>query len=337
MRWWCACRGSPLWERPEDMDTLGRLFAVTTSLRAAPRFSAEIGGWPWLRFLGFQGSDPSLLQIAPKEPPEAYNTARQWIFHFYLPILVATRMNLVWAAAIWLHKATINALNTGIRMKAKTFQVMSAMATSCVLDGNPSMPFILNNDTQDFNPFIPNADALVCNVLPESPSKSEKFTPGGLMFVDCMCNLQRSAAVSFLFVTYGTYLQKAKRTINCGNVVVTPARLIEFAKFQVDYILGNNPMNMSYMVGYGKKYPERAHHRGASLPSIGDHPEPMGCSGWSYLNSSNPNLNLLVGAVVGGPDGNDQFADNRRDAKYSEPTTYVNAPLVGILAYFKAH
>lgn len=96
-------------------------------------------------------------------------------------------------------------------------------------------------------------------------------------------------------------------------------------------------MKMSYMVGYGSKYPERIHHRGSSLPSIAQHPQRIDCKGGTpYFLSGGPNQNLLIGAVVGGPRVDDSFADDRLDATNSEPTTYVNAPLVGLLAYFKS-
>ncbi|RZC20041.1 Endoglucanase 3, partial [Glycine soja] len=56
-------------------------------------------------------------------------------------------------------------------------------------------------------------------------------------------------------------MQSAKKTVTCGNEVVDPARLINLAKSQVDYILGKNPLGMSYMVGYRAKYPEKIHHQ----------------------------------------------------------------------------
>lgn len=97
-------------------------------------------------------------------------------------------------------------------------------------------------------------------------------------------------------------------------------------------------MNMSYMVGYGPKFPERIHHRASSLPSIVEHPSHISCKGGSfYFESQNPNPNLLVGAVVGGPDIKDSYTDSRADFVQSEPTTYINAPLVGLLAYFNSH
>ena len=107
---------------------------------------------------------------------------------------------------------------------------------------------------------------------------------------------------------------------------------------QVDYILGKNPLQMSYMVGYGQKFPQRIHHRGSSLPSIDQRQARIDCdSGTQYYHSNSPNANLVIGAVVGGPDIKDSYLDSRAEFVQSEPTTYINAPLVGVLAYFKSH
>lgn len=107
---------------------------------------------------------------------------------------------------------------------------------------------------------------------------------------------------------------------------------------QVDYILGDNPLGMSYMVGYGRRFPRRIHHRGSSVPSVSAHPARIGCKeGSRYFLSPNPNPNLLVGAVVGGPNVTDAFPDSRPYFVQSEPTTYINAPLVGLLGYFSTH
>ncbi|KAL5134368.1 Pentatricopeptide repeat-containing protein, chloroplastic [Glycine soja] len=53
-------------------------------------------------------------------------------------------------------------------------------------------------------------------------------------------------------------MKSAKKTVTCGNEVVDPARLINLAKSQVDYILGKNPLGMSYMVGYRAKAVDRS-------------------------------------------------------------------------------
>lgn len=95
-------------------------------------------------------------------------------------------------------------------------------------------------------------------------------------------------------------------------------------------------MKMSYMVGYGSKYPTQLHHRGSSIPSIRNQPEKVGCNeGYStWYTSSKPNPNNHVGAIVGGPNSNDQFTDSRSDYSHEEPTTYMNAAFVGSAAAF---
>lgn len=92
--------------------------------------------------------------------------------------------------------------------------------------------------------------------------------------------------------------------------------------------MGDNPMKLSYMVGYGSGFPKYIHHRGSSLPSVTHHPSHITCKGGSqYFFSKSPNPNLLVGAVVGGPNTRDQYSDARTYFRQSEPTTYINAPL----------
>lgn len=112
------------------------------------------------------------------------------------------------------------------------------------------------------------------------------------------------------------------------------SELVALAKSQVDYILGSNPRGISYMVGYGARYPRRAHHRGASIVSIRANPSFVSCkdgyASWFGRAGSNPNL--LDGAVVGGPDGRDGFADERNNYQQTEVATYNNAPLMGVLA-----
>lgn len=146
--------------------------------------------------------------------------------------------------------------------------------------------------------------------------------------------MQYVTSTSFLLLTYAKYLTFSSKLVSCGGLTITPHKLRAIAKRQVDYLLGDNPLKMSYMVGYGSRYPKRIHHRGSSLPSVVEHPQRIPCSaGFAALTSSTPNPNVLVGAVVGGPDAQDRFPDERSDYAQSEPATYINAPLVGALAY----
>lgn len=183
-----------------------------------------------------------------------------------------------------------------------------------------------------------SAESFMCTLIPESPSSHIEYTPGGLVYRPGGSNLQHATSIAFLELVYANYLTRTSQDINCGNVYVSAQTLRQHAKRQVDYILGDNPMGLSYMVGYSNYYPQRIHHRGSSLPSIKDHPQFIACKeGSTYYNSTNPNPNVLVGAIVGGPREDDVYVDDRVDYRMSEPTTYINAPFVGVLAYFAAN
>ncbi|WMV13435.1 hypothetical protein MTR67_006820, partial [Solanum verrucosum] len=107
---------------------------------------------------------------------------------------------------------------------------------------------------------------------------------------------------------------------------------------QVDYNLGDNPRATSYMVGYGNNNPRQVHHRASSIVSFKVNPSFVSCRGgyatWYSRKTSDPNL--LTGALIGGPDAYDNFADQRDNYEQTEPATYNNAPLIGVLARLHA-
>lgn len=143
---------------------------------------------------------------------------------------------------------------------------------------------------------------------------------------------------ALLLVTYAKYLSLNGGVATCGGSTVPAEKLVAQAKIQVDYILGDNPAGTSYMVGFGESYPMHLHHRASSVPSVHAHPDSIPCGdSFRFLYSGLPDPNLLVGAVVGGPDSRDSFADDRNNYRQSEPATYINAPLVGALAYFSVN
>ena len=104
-----------------------------------------------------------------------------------------------------------------------------------------------------------------------------------------------------------------------SDTVESNSAYSDFATNQVDYILGDNPAGLSYMVGFGDKYPQSPHHRG-SAPNIKDDP-------------TAPQENVLYGAVVGGPGSPDDFShnDRRDDWITNEVGTSYNAPFASAL------
>lgn len=107
---------------------------------------------------------------------------------------------------------------------------------------------------------------------------------------------------------------------------------------QVDYILGSNPRGTSYLVGFGSSYPPQVHHRGSSIVSIKQNSKLVSCSNGftQFYYSSSPNPNVHNGALVGGPDQNDNFQDSRSNYEMTEPATCNTAPMVGVFARLAA-
>ncbi|CAO2829897.1 unnamed protein product [Amaranthus hypochondriacus] len=177
----------------------------------------------------------------------------------------------------------------------------------------------------------------LCSCLNKNKNGSNvERTPGGLLFVRQWNNMQYVSSAVFLLTIYSDYLQITNQVLKCPDGQVTHAEMLNFAKSQVDYILGSNPMNISYLVGYGENYPKRVHHRGASIVSYRENNAFIGCTqgydNWYARLDGNPNV--VVGALVGGPDFQDNFTDDRGNYMQTEACTYNTAPLVGVFAKF---
>ncbi|TVU16555.1 hypothetical protein EJB05_40126, partial [Eragrostis curvula] len=178
------------------------------------------------------------------------------------------------------------------------------------------------------------AEFFLCACLQKNNGHNIKTTPAGLLYFDEWNNMQYVSSATFLLTVYADYLGVSHGVLKCPDGEVKPAEIIKFAKSQVDYVLGKNPKGMSYMVGYGSSFPAHVHHRGASIPSIFAMKDKVGCmDGFDkYYNSKGPDPNVLHGAIVGGPDANDGFVDDRCNYQSAEPTIAGNAPICGVFA-----
>ncbi|KAE8677102.1 Endoglucanase 24 [Hibiscus syriacus] len=179
------------------------------------------------------------------------------------------------------------------------------------------------------------AEELMCALLPDSPSATSGRTKSGLIWISEWDALQHPVGSAFLAALYSDYMRTANTDkLSCGDESFKHSDLRDFAKSQADYVLGNNPKEISYLVGYGDKYPQFVHHRGASIPVDAT----TGCSdGFKWLASKKPNPNVAMGAMVGGPFKNESFIDSRNNSMQTEPTTYNSAVLVGLLSSLVAN
>ncbi|CAN6938102.1 unnamed protein product [Brassica oleracea] len=340
------------WERPEDMDTLRSVYKID---RAHPGsdVAGETAAALAAASIVFRKRDPAYSRLLLDRATRVFAFANRYrgaysssLYHVVCPFYCdfnGYQDELLWGAA-WLHKASRKRVYREFIVKNEVVLRAGDTINEFGWDNKHAginvliSKEVLMGKAEYFESFKQNADEFICSVLPGISHPQVQYSRGGLLVKTGGSNMQHVTSLSFLLLAYSNYLSHARKVVPCGELTASPSLLRQVAKRQVDYILGDNPLGMSYMVGYGQRFPRRIHHRGSSVPSVSAHPARIGCKeGSRYFLSPNPNPNLLVGAVVGGPNVTDAFPDSRPYFVQSEPTTYINAPLVGLLGYFSTH
>lgn len=327
------------WERAEDMDTL-RLTLQINETTPGTEVAAETAAAMAASSIVFRASDPLYAERLLGTAMTVFDFADKYrgTYHGACPFYCSSGYNdeLLWAAA-WLYQASNDTKflkyvvdNSTLSHEVSEFSWDNKHAGTQIL----LTKLYLAGETS-LEPYAKHAAAFVCHVLPANMWNKVSYTPGGLLYVRVGANTQYVTGSSFIIVVLADSLANSNGAkLMCGNVSYASQNLLAHSKNQVDYILGSNPLNMSYMAGFGPKYPTQVHQRSASIISIHESPLHVGC-GQGFVDwfpSDNPNPNVLVGAIVGGPDINDNFKDSRRDSSCTEPTTYINSGFVGLLA-----
>ncbi|XP_010552688.1 PREDICTED: endoglucanase 8 isoform X2 [Tarenaya hassleriana] len=340
------------WERPEDMDTLRTVYKIDKA-HPGSDVAGETAAALAAASIVFRKRDPSYSRRLLDRAVRVFAFANKYrgaysssLYHAVCPFYCdfnGYQDELLWGAA-WLHKASRRRAYREYIVKNEVVLRAGDTINEFGWDNKHAginvliSKEVLMGKAEYFESFKQNADGFICSILPGISHPQVQYSPGGLMFKTGGSNMQHVTSLSFLMVAYANYLSHSRKVVPCGELTASPSLLRQVAKRQVDYILGDNPLRLSYMVGYGPRFPHRIHHRGSSLPSVAAHPSPFRCKdGTSYFLSPGPNPNLLVGAVVGGPNITDAFPDSRPFFQQSEPTTYINAPLLGLLSFFSSH
>jgi hypothetical protein len=141
-------------------------------------------------------------------------------------------------------------------------------------------------------------------------SSGVQITDGGLRWISQWGSLRYAANTAFVAGVYADTVRDPDGAYS------------DLAETTVDYLLGDNPRNFSYVVGFGEDYPLQPHHRAAH----------GGTS--STLYDSAPNANILYGALVGGPSQANDYAyeDSRSNYITNEVALDYNAGYTGALA-----
>ncbi|GAF05697.1 endoglucanase E-4 precursor [Saccharicrinis fermentans DSM 9555 = JCM 21142] len=138
------------------------------------------------------------------------------------------------------------------------------------------------------------------------------FTGSGFPILDAWGSFRYAANTAFLLLEQSDNMTDASKQ----------AKYRDRAKELIDYMLGDNPQDVSYVIGYGPKYPMYPHHRTAHASWCRDESVPV------------ETRHTLYGALVGGHKSADDmdWTDDRSDYVWNEVATDYNSLFTGVVA-----
>lgn len=225
---------------------------------------------------------------------------------------------LVWGA-IWLHKAKQAQQNSRYsgaylaKAEAEYFKMNKPFDYTHQFDDKSYGNYVLLAKETGKKEYQQRAEAWLDFWTIGYQGRRITYTPGGLAFLVEWGSLALSANTSFLAFIYSDWLKSQ-------GEIAKAKRYFDFGVSQVNYILGQNPSQRSYIIGYGENYPQNPHHRTAHGSWLNNMTKPVGTR------------NLLMGALVGGPDQQDNWQDDRTDWVRNEVAVGYNAGITGALA-----
>lgn len=134
------------------------------------------------------------------------------------------------------------------------------------------------------------------------------YSPGGFGVINTWGSARYNTAAQLCALIYAKHNNRSD--------------FVEWAKGQMDYIMGDNPLDLSFIVGYGDNYVKHPHHRAAHGSFTNSMVDPV------------DHRHTLWGALASGPDGNDKHIDLVSEYSYNEVAIDYNAAFVGALAAF---
>jgi len=306
------------WGPPETMTMSRPAYAVTTG-KPGSEVAAEAAAAMASASMLFRANDPAYADQLLAHARKLFDFADRYRGKYTDAIPDAAAYynsysgfydELVWAAA-WLYRATGEA----------SFLDKAELLYSQNL-ANRAMKWTHSWDDKSYGATILLAEITGKSIYKTAAEKWLNFwtvgdngsriayTPGGLAWLDQWGSLRYSATTAFLAFVY------ADRVGDIGT------RYRDFAKRQIDYILGQNPSSRSYVVGFGNNPPVNPHHRGAHGSWNGD------------INTPATSRHILFGALVGGPSSasDSAYSDDRTNYVTNEVALDYNAGFTGAVA-----
>ncbi|XP_077863410.1 endoglucanase E-4-like [Saccoglossus kowalevskii] len=303
------------WGRPEEMTMNRTSFKVTTETPGSD-VAGEVSAALAAASIIFADSDPDYANQLLNESKELFDFADNYrgLYADSFPdineaIYISGSKyedEIAWAA-IWLYKATgeeVYLNKTENEIPNMTGGRSWAFAWSQVDAGVHTLLYNLTGDKYYKNRVMRYLDEWL-------PGNAMSYTPKGLAFRNEWGSLRYASSTAFIALV-------------AAETRIRPTPYRQFAKDQLNYILGDT--GRSYVCGFGKNPPVQPHHRSSSCPDL-----PETCA-WGAFRSPDPNPQILYGALVGGPDGNDDYEDTREDYYKNEVTLDYNAGMQSAVA-----
>ncbi|GGM27427.1 glycoside hydrolase family 9 protein [Micromonospora yangpuensis] len=223
---------------------------------------------------------------------------------------------LVWAA-IWLHRATGDAAYLAKaeseydKLGTENQSTLRSYKWTVAWDNKQFGAYVLLANLTGKQKYVDDANRWLDFWTVGVNGEKVRYSPGGMAVLDSWGALRYAANTAFAALVYSDRTTDATRK----------ARYKDFAVRQINYALGDNPRNASYVVGFGQNPPKNPHHRTAHG------------SWWDSSKVPTETRHVLYGALVGGPSSpNDAYTDNRDDYVMNEVATDYNAGFTSALA-----
>nr|ABO26609.1 endo 1,4- beta D- glucanase 2 [Haliotis discus discus] len=303
---------STFWGRPEDLPANLKVFKVTAS-----KPGSDVAGITAAALAAgsvlYQTKDASygarLLSAA--ESLYAFATTYRGIYSVSVPAAASAYASTGYndelcVAAVWLYKAT---RDKKYLEDAKTYHSSASPWAYSWDDTTVGCQLMLYDMTRD----VTYRTEVQRFLTSWKPGGSLPYTPCGMAFRSKWGSLRYDANVAFI-------------ALMAAEDGIDQVENRQWALSQLNYILGDNKQHLSFVVGFGSKYPLQPRHGASSCPD-----QPATCD-WSNFHSPGPNPHVLKGALVGGPDGTDTYSDKRSDYVGNEVAVDYNAGFQSTIA-----
>ena len=323
------------WGPPEVNPSPRPSYAVTESCPGSDLTGESAAALAAAAIL-FKSSDPTYASTLLSHARTLYDFADSFRGKYDACITAASGFYTSWSGymdeltwgAIWLYKATGDATYLA---KAQTDYAQMPKVSQTT---TPEYAWTLNWDDKSYGcyvlmaeltgqqQYIDDAERNLDWFASTSVNGSHvNYTAGGEAVVDVWGTARYAANAAFLALEFSNWLTAQ------GKDPAKAQAYHDFAVRQINYILGDNPNHLSYLVGFtnggrNTAWPRNVHSRGAH-------------GSWSNnINDPVNNRHTAIGELVGGPNsaGSDAFSDDRNNFQQNEGALDYNSLFSGALA-----